>query len=251
MPSLAQINLVRKKEQRRRDAWRLLRKGASAPDVASLFGVNQRTIRRWRAQGKAQTLAARDRTGRPPRVQLEQLSEVLALVTRRRRGACRHTRFARWVRTRSLDGFIKDLKGAGLLVTRPTVRAWLAGRRSPSMRRSYLPLKKAFGNRLSIEDLSDHYRAACRPELVVSLSLLSSVIETRYEVRYSPRHLARLIGEWARRLRRNPKGAVSLQGNALLRHIAASGSGATTQLVLAILGNKASSKTLSAQSTRC
>jgi transposase len=55
-------------EQRRLKAWKLLSEGLAPVDVARRLGVNRRSVRRWRALGEHQKLAARPASGRPPKL---------------------------------------------------------------------------------------------------------------------------------------------------------------------------------------
>ena len=67
-------------EQRRLRAWKLLREGSAPVEVARKLGVDRRSVRRWRAMGEHQQLAARPAAGRPPRLseaQREALAGVL------------------------------------------------------------------------------------------------------------------------------------------------------------------------------
>jgi transposase len=55
-------------EQRRLKAWKLLGEGLAPVEVARRLGVNRRSVRRWRAMGERQKLAARPASGRPPKL---------------------------------------------------------------------------------------------------------------------------------------------------------------------------------------
>jgi transposase len=67
-------------ESRRLQAWKLLREGVAAVDVARRLGVDRRSVRRWRAQGErggSAALAARPTPGRPPRLDARQREQLV------------------------------------------------------------------------------------------------------------------------------------------------------------------------------
>lgn len=64
-------------EQRRLRAWKLLQEGFTPVEVARKLGVNRRSVRRWRALGERQQLAARPASGRPPKLTERQREQLV------------------------------------------------------------------------------------------------------------------------------------------------------------------------------
>lgn len=85
MSGMSTTNHTDWREVRRRRAWELKQQGWKQADIATALGVTQGAVSQWiktaREQG-VEALAARQATGRPPRLSPEQIQQIPALLSR-------------------------------------------------------------------------------------------------------------------------------------------------------------------------